>query len=245
MNYFLTFGAPFQFFSSAVSRLCYQAKEFGLFDAIYGYDERVFDMSFCAQHGEFILTHPRGFGYWLWKPYIIRKLLSEIAENDVVVYADAGCVLNIRASKRMSEYIELAKQCESGIVGFQLQTIESHYTKMDTIAELHAFDHAHTPQILASVCIIRKTPISVELVERWFRTCEQYRFLDDRPSELPNAEGFVEHRHDQSIWSLLLKQTPGVCILPDETYFAPEWKTAGIDFPIWAMRNTQVQTIPM
>ena len=36
----------------------------------------------------------RGFGYWQWKSYRIRRLLEQIDENDVLVYLDAGCHLN-------------------------------------------------------------------------------------------------------------------------------------------------------
>ena len=44
-------------------------------------------------------------------------------------------------------------------------------------------------------------------------TAENYRFVDDSPSRVPNAPSFKEHRHDQSILSLLLKQA-NVAVMP-------------------------------
>lgn len=32
----------------------------------------------------------RGVGYWLWKPYIIDRVLNKLSVGDVMVYADAG-----------------------------------------------------------------------------------------------------------------------------------------------------------
>ncbi len=37
-----------------------------------------------------ILNQPRGAGYWLWKPAIIRDALACAAEDDLVLYMDAG-----------------------------------------------------------------------------------------------------------------------------------------------------------
>jgi len=36
--------------------------------------------------------------------------------------------------------------------------------------------------------------------------------VDDSPSVLPNADGFIENRHDQSVFSLLCKMTEGVIL---------------------------------
>jgi hypothetical protein len=49
----------------------------------------------------------------------------------------------------------------------------------------------------------------------------------------PNEPSFVEHRNDQSIFSLMRKLA-GTLILPDETWFK-DWD-AGADYPIHARR---------
>src|SRR6202012_5207593 len=46
---------------------------------------------FWKKHGIFLLTAKRGLGYFLWKPFLISAKLNEIAEDDILVYADAGC----------------------------------------------------------------------------------------------------------------------------------------------------------
>ena len=46
---------------------------------------------FWNNHSEFILANKRGYGYWLWKPYLIMKTLEQMNDNDILVYADCGC----------------------------------------------------------------------------------------------------------------------------------------------------------
>jgi len=45
-----------------------------------------------------------------------------------------------------------------------------------------------------------------DLVNEWYSVACKYNLIDDSPSIKPNAEGFKEHRHDQSIFSLLTKK---------------------------------------
>ena len=62
-----------------------------------------------------------------------------------------------------------------------------------------------------------------------------YHFSTDSPSVRANDRSFVEHRHDQSIFSVLAK-SKGFQAVGDETWFAPHWFREGKDFPIWAAR---------
>lgn len=53
-----------------------------------------------------------------------------------------------------------------------------------------------------------------------------------------NEEIFVDHRHDQSIFSLLVKRDTPFFELSDETYLSKEeWEKKSKDFPIWTTRN--------
>lgn len=52
--------------------------------------ERLVGSSAAAQA---VLAMPRGGGYWIWKPLVVREVLSSLRENEVLLYADAGCSL--------------------------------------------------------------------------------------------------------------------------------------------------------
>ena len=57
-------------------------------------------------------------------------------------------------------------------------------------------------------------------------------YINDNPSHELNHEEFKDHRHDQSVFSLMSKKYKFYCI-PDETYWAPDWNRSGKDYPIW------------
>lgn len=66
----------------------------------------------------------------------------------------------------------------------------------------------HTSQLGSGFMILGKTVSNVELIREWQHIAveDRYRYSDNSPSEAPNHPDFREHRHDQSISSLLRKQ---------------------------------------
>ena len=108
--HFLTFAAGPDFRHS-LTAIAEEASSFSLFDEIHAWNEKDCDPEFWEEHRTFIEANPRGYGYWLWKPYINLKLLSQVEEDDIIVYADGGCQLNNTPSSqaRLKEYVELAR----------------------------------------------------------------------------------------------------------------------------------------
>ena len=233
---FITFGGPAPDYHNAVTRICNEAAQFNVFDNIVGKTDIDLkrDTAFWPTHDIFIKNNPRGYGYWLWKSYIIKKQLEIMEDNDVLVYADAGCVLNIQGKPRLLEYIQLANH-DSGIVSFQMNLLEQVWTKMDIIIELNGQDLLTTGHICATSFIIRKCPNSIKCVNLWYDTCCKYNLINDSPSKIPNHPDFRQHRHDQSIWSIIRKKY-GCVFLTDETWHN-NFQNDGINFPIWAMRK--------
>ena len=247
--YFLTFGGQFitnpKFnprnnvnYFKAVERICKEAKQFSIFNKIIGLTESYLkeDNIFWNNHNKFIMNNERGYGLWIWKPYIIKKQLEQMEYNDILVYADSGCILNINGKDRMNQYIDLSRNSKSGIVCFQLSQIECEWTKKDVINYLNATDLLETKQLIGGISIIRKCSESIGIINKWYDLCCVYNLLDNSPSIEKNVDTFVEHKNDQSIWSLIIKQNNNSIILDDETYFE-DWEKDGKLFPIWAKRK--------
>jgi hypothetical protein len=234
--YFMSFGGPTEKYHNAVTRICKEAEAFDVFNHIIKVTDHDLkeDYEFWNTHGEFIEQNTRGYGYWIWKSYIIKQLLAGMQENDVLVYADAGCELNIHGKPRLLEYIAMADKSKNGIVGFELPHQEQVWTKMDLIDHLDAREQMESKQVMAGVSIIRKCPESVAMVNKWNSVYSNYHLVDDSPSILPNHNSFQEHRHDQSIFSILQKQTGGI-IHKDEVDNVPESERH--KFPIFAARK--------
>jgi hypothetical protein len=49
-------------------------------------------------------------------------------------------------------------------------------------------------------------PQTRELIDEWYELSQNYKLIDDSLPESKNLQEFKEHRHDQSIYSLLTKK---------------------------------------
>ena len=237
----LTFGGGYSRYRRAARRLAVQARRSGLFDSV----EPITDGDLRRDHADFVRRNARilsrdvrGFGYWIWKPYLIDAALQSSAE--FLCYLDAGAVLNVnnaRARRRFDEYHEIADA--NGLAVMRNDYEEQTWCKADTLSRIGLYGAERSSgQAEAGFLLMRNSSATRELVREWLNLCcdDGYRYVDDSPSQLPNAPGFNEHRHDQAILSCLCK-VRGVEMIPAEAYFPTTWRTAGTDSPIWQARH--------
>lgn len=208
-THFLTFGGGEnnQSYRNAVKRLSEQAKVLEIFDYIYPNTEIDLknDDEFWKTHGDFIIKNTRGYGYWLWKPYLIKKIIEQIEDNDILLYADAGCIIQ---PTHKDELLRLFKVVETDLIIASLTCNEQDYSKMDLIHHLNMENDKSIKvnQRQGSTIMFKKCKETVDLVNEWYNISCNYHMIDDTPSIIPNVGSFKEHRHDQSIFSLLTKK---------------------------------------
>src|SRR5689334_23544900 len=94
--HFLTFGGGPPNMKQAAQRVVAQARNSGFFDSCVSTSEEDLerDRDFQARHGAFVRDNPKGYGQYIWKPYLIGKTLDRLPEGDVLIYCDAGCEIN-------------------------------------------------------------------------------------------------------------------------------------------------------
>ena len=105
-----------------------------LFNNFKCFNEQDIDNNFKEKYKE-IWNSNKGGGYWIWKPYIIKQMLEQINNDDVIVYIDSGCHINIttESKQRFKEYIEMVNNSNSGLLRFQLTHQEKNFTNEKTI----------------------------------------------------------------------------------------------------------------
>jgi hypothetical protein len=165
---------------------------------------------FYAAH-KGVLDERRGGGYWLWKPFIIHETLREMAEDDLLVYSDAGIAI-------VSNLSPLFDLCTTKIdivlfaghyddVGTPGPNLCGKWTKRDAFICLECDEpRFHQARMVdASFIVLKKGPRAVSFVREWMLYCCQRHLLTDDPNVCghPNLPEFVQHRHDQSLLSLL------------------------------------------
>jgi hypothetical protein len=229
--HFITFGnEPWH---ASVDRVCAEARALGVFDEVRGYTEA--DLS--EEDRAYAAAHPRGYGFWRWKPAVCVRHLETLEPGDVLLYADAGCVFNPPAKARLLEYAAMAR--ESGIVGFQMTHVERQWTKRELLQVFHC-EHrpeiVNTGQIEATAFVVAKTEHGERILRSWNAIPRWSPLAIDDTLTIPQASDFREHRHDQSIFSLLLKLY-GAKVLGWETWCWGESEAESAQNPIWETRR--------
>jgi hypothetical protein len=241
--YFLTFGGPSDNYRDAVKRIHNQADEFNIFSKIYSFTEKdlIEDTEFFNKHSNFILNNSRGYGYWLWKPYLIKKTLEKMEMDDILLFLDCGCELNINGKNRMQHFINLVQSKK--IIGSAACSSDYTYTKMDLIKHLNMDNNIELlkkPHMQAGCVLMQKCDIIVNLYNEIYEIASNnYNLIDDSPSIETNYKEFIEHRHDQSIFNLLVKKYNLLNYDLDPTDFGHpnQYLQSGITYPIWTCRN--------
>jgi len=205
----ITFGSHDNYLEAA-KRLTKQANELNIFTETILYNPEYLKKfnDFWGQHSDFINSNKRGYGYWLWKPYIIKKTMESMNNSDILFYLDCGCELSCNKKNIMLECIESVKNGKK-ILAVECQTsLEKNWTKMDLIEKLNMNQdiYIYTKQIQAGAILFFVCDETRQLVNDWYNISCEYSNLDDSPSVIKNHQGFREHRHDQSIFSLLIKK---------------------------------------
>lgn len=207
--HFITFGGGGDNYIKAGERIIRQANDLHLFDRTILYTDEMLrnDQQFWNKHSEFIQNNRRGYGYWLWKPYIIKKTMEELNDGDTLLYLDAGCELLEHKKEQLKQCITIVKS--DFIVGTDLAcTPERYWNKMDCILKLEMLDdhYLNLNQRQGGTNMFYICDRTRHLVNKWYEIACDYHIIDDSPSISPNLEGFIEHRHDQAIFSLLTKK---------------------------------------
>jgi hypothetical protein len=249
---FLTFGGPTPNYRNRAKIVAEQAKQMNWFTSSIGITDEFLrnHPTFWEKHGKFLESNKRGYGYWLWKPFLIKTFLDKLEEGDILVYADAGCTINKGGMSRLLEYNEMLNNCPNnyGILSFQMhQHSEITWTKRELcefiktdiceLDELYRTSLSYdeillTGQCIATSVIIKKNAHSVGVINKWYEFACNYILINDNITIEPYIH-FKDHRHDQSIYSLLVKKYGSIKI-PDETYYV-DWSN-GINYPILATR---------
>ncbi|MEM8953516.1 MAG: hypothetical protein AAGD22_05130 [Verrucomicrobiota bacterium] len=172
------------------------------------------------QENAALLERERGNGFWAWKPFIIKDTLDRfVAPGDFLIYYDCGrnrptpWLEGGRPQSRhhlSSSVAPLLRACTEcgGVFAGRTPTLQSEFTRRDCF---HYMDcdkpRFHDAlQFSATWVVLQNTPSTTKLVDEWLNFSVDPRIISDDPNTCgkKNLLGFVDHRHDQAILSLLL-----------------------------------------
>lgn len=201
----ITFGTDYLYKNQKI-RFKKQATDIDFFDNIIIEDEKTIK-PLLKEHENFIINNKKGYGYWIWKPIIIKNQLEKMSENDILFYLDCGSSI-IDNNDKLNEYINILKDKE--IIVFENADYKiKRYIKTNLINEFNITDDIlETYQIDGGCIILKNSKRTKEFIDEWIKYMikDNYQLLNDDLLNLSQNEQFIEHRHDQSILTVLARQ---------------------------------------
>jgi hypothetical protein len=205
----VSFAAKYHYVESQ-RRLVAAAAATGDFDTIESWSpDRLRETPFYRAHRE-ILDRSRGAGNWAWKPYIIAEALEKRRDGDFIVFSDTGMqAVGDDPLPPVAPLLAWLDGSERRVaVGVLHGKPQRAWTKRDcfVLMDCDTEGYWNADQIQASWIAFRVSPATRQLVAEWLRYASDARVVTDMPNQmgLPDLDGFIDHRFDQSILSNLI-----------------------------------------
>eukprot|EP00931_Biecheleriopsis_adriatica_P029630 TRINITY_DN17566_c0_g1_i1.p1 TRINITY_DN17566_c0_g1~~TRINITY_DN17566_c0_g1_i1.p1 ORF type:complete len:322 (+),score=69.02 TRINITY_DN17566_c0_g1_i1:59-1024(+) len=214
--HFLTFGSSR--FEGSARQLAAEVEALGgLFHEVHCFTELPPGIATDERWAEHLSRGSnRGHGWWFWKPALVGHLLQKgtLQDDDILVYGDAGCTVGPRSHHEwmlLFRHIMAEDDSEGAdFVAFHHQHLENRYTKGDTFARFNVSwkdeDFGLTCQLVGGYWLARINARTRCVFRLWEQLAEDVSLISDDKSKLPNP-CFRENRHDQSIFSMLMKSS--------------------------------------
>jgi hypothetical protein len=160
----------------------------------------------------------RGHGWWAWKAHVIRRALAAAADGDRVLWLDSTC---------LPEPGDLAPRAAVHLFALSGGAYPlSAWTSPRCLAGLGGAALGDRQQLNAACQLYVAGPAAREFAAAYEAACSDHDLVADEP-------GFGNHRHDQSVLSLLAYAasaagSPDVFIDSDCTQFADSPCAAGL-----------------
>ncbi len=221
-----------------------QAEAMRLFSAIEIHNRESLDPDYLRRHENFMVRNSKGFGFYIWKSQVVLQSIKESRDFDFLCWLDAGFTLNPNGKTRLIEYLEMAQDSAFKMLSFFNIYTEYTWTKADLAKRLGVHNNPgvmNSSQLSSGFFIIAPTKSNCKLIEDWANISieSNYHYSNNQPSEYPNHKEFIEHRHDQSIFSLLRKIRGTSSTFYEVQSYQGNFDRYKDQLPVWATRSKQ------
>lgn len=176
-------------------------------DKVIGYTPEDIDAEFREKNKE-ILSATKGNGFYLWKPYFLNKAYQLLQEGDYLIYTDAGSIY----VNKIQYLIDCMEKEGLDIMTFSLEKemLERKYNKRDAFVLMGCDlpEYTDTPQSIGGYVLLKKSAFVEKFLKEDLAYAQDARIITEQENTqgLPNYADFIVHRHDQAVWSLMVKK---------------------------------------
>lgn len=182
-KHFLTYGDGI--FSQQRKRLSEEAVSSELFHWVHSFSKEDINEFYCL-HKE-LMDNVYGGG-WIWKPYLILRILDQMPDNDILIYCDAGCCIvnhkeyKVAREQRFEYYMNLINNLLIPVSAFSpwtksyweskkapdyTQPIDSYDPYIKHRFGIDSEHFKNYPGIEAGFILVRKTPSAICFIQEW------------------------------------------------------------------------------
>ncbi len=248
MNVYLLVFSSNNRFDLSCERLKKQAEKTNWFKKIIAINSDEyphFFNEFFQNNKAFFEGNPKGFGLWIWKPFLVNWYLNnELNDDDILLYMDSGCEISYFGENIFNEYLNIVSN--EGSLFFNTKFSEINWTKGEVLNLFPDID-IYSKQIQATFLFFKRCPKSLSITNEWLQIAQKdnYKYLNESISCNNINSKLTEHRHDQSILSLLVKSYKLKIINNDFNYRLKYYRRNSyiLRFPIHAIRNKNSESI--
>ena len=150
----------------------------------------------------------RGYGYWIWKPYIILQELNKLNDGDILVHLDVHCHLD----KIVNSFDNIINKLnEQSIIFGNSGNLSYAYTTKQLLDYVekklnYKFENLDCFCVEAGIIFIKKNKFSINFIKKWLNLMLNANdIITDKYNEVNKKENklFIDYRHDQSLVNLL------------------------------------------
>jgi hypothetical protein len=178
------------------------AQRIGIRNVINWNRKKLVQTKFYKAH-KGILDHRLGAGLWLWNPFLIYKHLITLTAADVLVYCDCDIWFNNSIDK-------LVHICENNNGMFHIKSLikNSKLTKGYCFKTMQCDSPEYylANQVVGGFVILKKNAFTVKFYKEYLDWCCDVKLINNKLYGVPNQKEFKNHRHPQSVLSLLHKK---------------------------------------
>lgn len=179
------------------------ALRYGKAERVISYTEKDLPEDYFIDNPQ-VTSYGRGFGLWLWKPYLILRAMDELKDGDILFYIDSGAVF----INSIDNLTPLLKDAKYGIILFDIPLLNEDWTKGETFVYSNYSPKENERQIMSGMLMLRVSAQSRSIIQQWFEMCRDERLISPKffDESIPNGPFFVAHREDQSILSIVARK---------------------------------------
>ena len=177
-------------------------------DGYISFNPKNLNKEFAEKYSKFLRNDVRGYGYWMWKPIIIKQTFDLIEEGDIVLYVDSGNTVIHSLDYLIQEAVKNDIVLFDNRDGNYQKTTNKNrqWTKRDCYVLMDCDEEKYyaSPQVDAAYQIYKKNDRTIKFIDEYIGYCCNENIISDLKNiTKDNLPEFLDHRHDQSILSLM------------------------------------------